>query len=180
MVPDEDLLLVALLLLAAGVSDPDAGRPGPEADGGSPAPAGAEAGAAANVDPDVAPVRPVEVAASRAEHAGDPLYGVDSRGRYQVIRPSLSAEGRVTRVSVMPDGKVRILMRPDPKYMRLIGERNVDLVGGNLVVTVVPVDRGSVPVPPVGARVRVTGAYVLDTTHGWRAIEPVRQIELAH
>lgn len=154
------MLLLALLLaaVAEGAAAP-AAPPAPDA-----------AGAAVAGEAPAAPLVP-------AADDADPLAGVEPRGRYQVIRPRLSAEGTVTRVRAAADGKVELLLRPEPRYMPLVGERNFDLAGGHLVVGVLPRDRGRVAIPGAGARVRVTGAYVLDTRTGWRAIEPAQEIE---
>ncbi len=172
MEADEDLLLVALLLLA--LSDPG---PAPPRD--CPAPSGAEEEARVTVldAPQSLETEPEECPAAPPPSPEEPLRTAAAPGRYQVIRPWQAAEGTVARVNTDPDGRVRLLLRPDIKYMPLVGERNHDLTGGHLVVTVVPGAGARVTVPPVGSRVRVCGAYVLDTTHGWRAIEPVQELE---
>lgn len=44
--------------------------------------------------------------------------------------------------------------------------------GPNALVTCAPFT-GTVPIPPVGAHVQVTGVYVLDSDHGWMEIHPI-------
>jgi hypothetical protein len=45
--------------------------------------------------------------------------------------------------------------------------------GGDLVVEFMPRDGGHLPAPAVGARIRLTGAWVLDADHGWNELHPV-------
>jgi hypothetical protein len=65
---------------------------------------------------------------------------------------------------------------PDRGSWHLLNRRNYLAQGGTLVVEVIPAARTQVPIPAIGAHVRVTGAYVTDLEHGWREIHPAWQI----
>lgn len=174
MESDENALLLALLLVALTIG----GESGGAAESEPPAPGGAEAAPAVAAPPAPAVAAPpAPAAAGPVAPARPEAVPAVPAGRHQVIRPLLTAQGTVTRVDAEADGHVQLLLRPDPKYIPLVGERNFALAGGNLVVGVAPTDRGRLGVPVVGARVRVTGPYVLDVTRGWRAIAPAMEIE---
>jgi hypothetical protein len=80
--------------------------------------------------------------------------------------------GLVTRVKFEPyDGDVHIDLRLDDRDRGLLSAGN-DQVGGELVVEVVPEDRGRVRIPAVGTRVTVVGPWVDDTHHDWMEIHP--------
>ena len=57
----------------------------------------------------------------------------------------------------------------DAPYRYLLNDANEGL----LVVELMPRDGDHLPAPEVGARVVLTGAWVLDTDHGWNEIHPV-------
>ena len=91
--------------------------------------------------------------------AGDPLAGVYHPSRLQVRRRCVQATGTVTRTKFEPyDGDVHVTLATDD--------------GEQLVVEIVPQDRGRVPIPDEGAHVSVVGPRVYDTAHDWYEIHP--------
>jgi hypothetical protein len=105
--------------------------------------------------------------------AGDPLAGVYHPARLVVKSRCRIASGTVEVVRFEAyDGDVHVELRLDQGQEDLLSRGN-GKVGGNLLVEIVPTDRGRVPVPRVGTRVSVVGPWVDDTTHGWREIHPV-------
>src|SRR5437588_5399873 len=104
--------------------------------------------------------------------SGDPLAGVYHPSRLVVKSRCRIASGIVEVVRFEAyDGDVHVELRLDPGQERLLSRGN-SRVGGNLLVEIVPTDRGRVPVPHVGSRVSVVGPWVDDTTHGWREVHP--------
>ena len=105
--------------------------------------------------------------------SGDPLAGVYHPARLVVNSRCRIASGTVEVVRFEAyDGDVHVELRLDRGQEGLLSRGN-GKVGGNLLVEIVPTDRGRVPVPRVGTRVSVVGPWVDDTTHGWREIHPV-------
>jgi hypothetical protein len=103
---------------------------------------------------------------------GDPLAGVYHPSRLVVKSRCKLVSGTVERVKVEAyDGDVHVEVRLDEGQEGLVSHGNARL-GGNLLLEIVPLDRGRVPVPRVGTRVSAVGPWVDDTTHGWREIHP--------
>src|SRR6476659_7687618 len=101
---------------------------------------------------------------------GNPLAGVYHPSRLRVKSRCRVAVGTVGNVVFERyDGDVHIDLEPDDPS--LLSEGN-DRVGGNLVVEVIPFDRGRVAVPSEGARIEVVGPWVEDDQHGWHEIHP--------
>jgi hypothetical protein len=50
---------------------------------------------------------------------------------------------------------------------------NGSMLGGHLLVELMPRDGGHLPAPSVGDHISLTGAWVLDTNHGWEELHPV-------
>jgi len=92
------------------------------------------------------------------------------------------------------DGDVDMRVAVDPQYANLLNDGNRAQLNGWLqteAICQVRVEpdspdaakacgafKGSVPVPPVGSHVQVTGTYVLDTHHGWMEIHPISVLEV--
>jgi hypothetical protein len=90
---------------------------------------------------------------------GPPLAGVYHPDRLELKKRCAVASGVVTRVKFEEfDGDVHIALRTDD--------------GEELVVEVIPQDRGAVPIPDTGAHVTVVGPRAWDTTHDWPEIHP--------
>jgi hypothetical protein len=108
--------------------------------------------------------------------------------RLQVVDPCITVTGKVSAVKYEPDGDAHIRLTVDPAYHSLLKPANTTGQHGDMVLepiclkTVTQADakaacagfHSSVKIPPVGARVQVTGSYVLDLQHdGWAEIHPV-------
>jgi hypothetical protein len=104
--------------------------------------------------------------------SGDPLAGVYHPARLGVKSRCRVASGTVEVVRFEAyDGDVHVELRLDPGQDGLVSRGN-ERLAGNLLVEIVPLDRGRVPVPQVGTRVSVVGPLVDDSAHGWREIHP--------
>jgi hypothetical protein len=108
----------------------------------------------------------------RADCRADPLAGVYHPWRLHVNRPCITVLGIVARVRTEPDHDWHINLRLPPGSRQLVDAGNRRWEHGNLVVEVIPMDQRDIPRPSVGRHITVTGAYVLDTDHGWEEIHP--------
>ena len=63
-------------------------------------------------------------------------------------------------------------------YSSLIDEVNRSEQQGALVVEFMARDGGHLPTPAVGDHVRLTGAWVDDTDHGWNELHPVWSVQI--
>jgi len=113
---------------------------------------------------------------------GAPLAGVYLPFRLHVKKSCVTVTGIVDCLRREPDGDVHIELRLDRAYRRLLTSANAfqrcpHHTGPHLVVEIIP-QGGQLPfldnsaslagfvtpgTPPVGASIRVTGPYVLDT-----------------
>ena len=126
---------------------------------------------------------------------GNPLANVYHEDRLEVRNRCLTVTGTVAYVTHEDDGDIHVDLSLPPSEAHLLNEANVTDQYGQLVTEIVPADEpgctpGSPPrpahgsynygvctgaditAPPVGARVAVTGPYVLDADHGWMEIHP--------
>jgi hypothetical protein len=104
--------------------------------------------------------------------SGDPLASVYHPSRLVVKSRCRVAVGTVEVVRFEDyDGDVHVELRLDPGQDGLVSRGN-ERIGGNLLLEIVPLDRGRVPIPRVGERVSAVGPLVDDTAHGWREIHP--------
>jgi len=109
-----------------------------------------------------------------------------------VLEPCTAVEGKVAFVHRNSDGDVHIGLDPEDKsVLNLV---NVTHGQRKLVIEIIcehtpaqPNAQAScgdfhsqIPVPDVGERVRITGAYVTDRDNGWNEIHPVTRIEILH
>ena len=111
--------------------------------------------------------------------------------RLKVLEQCIRVTGVVEFTRDELDGDIHIGLRLDPAYASLINPSNTQYERGDLVVEIIcahpPVQRDALdacanyisPIgqPDVGTHVRVVGAYVLDTVHGWNEIHPVTTLE---
>ncbi|MDO8689552.1 MAG: hypothetical protein Q7R39_06005 [Dehalococcoidia bacterium] len=104
---------------------------------------------------------------------GNVLEGVHDPERLAVLDRCVTAQGTVAVIETHGDGDWHMGIIPDPGDLDLLGRANVTKLGGLLVAEVIPKDQSTVKRPSVGARIEVTGAYVIDTPYGWREIHPV-------
>lgn len=110
--------------------------------------------------------------------------------RLPVIEECKVVEGAVTSIRKEDDGDLHIRLAVEDQT--LLTQKNFSDQDGELVVELICVNppRGAdalaacygfaqdLPVPNLGDRVRVTGAYVLDKQHGWTEIHPVTHLEI--
>src|SRR5215472_16581935 len=90
------------------------------------------------------------------------------------------------------DGDRHLWIAPDLGYLSYLNELNVYHNQKALVAEIVPActkepaseeaaaqcPKSSIEPPAEGAHVEVTGAYVLDTAHGWLEVHPVAKIKI--
>jgi hypothetical protein len=144
-----------------------------------------------------APARPLAAGC----RAGNPLANVYHEDRLEVRNRCLTVTGTVAYVAHEDDGDIHVNLSLLPSEAHLLNEANVADQYGQLVTEIVPADgpgctpgrpprpaHGSynygvctgadITAPPVGARVAVTGPYVLDADHGWMEIHPIWAIRV--
>ncbi len=112
---------------------------------------------------------------------------VYSPGRLQQLAPCLSVTGVIEESSADPDGDQHFLLKLDPGQDTLVNKRNQKKKNSDLVLEIVCANPTTMRKPreacagytnhvalaPVGAHVRATGSYVIDSHNGWAEIHPV-------
>jgi hypothetical protein len=104
------------------------------------------------------------------------LAGVYHPRRLHVLAACRSVSGTVIRISHELDGDLHIGLDSGGALTNNVNRLKL---GGELVVEFMPRDGGHLPAPSVGDRVSLTGAWVLDTNHGWQELHPVWSETLA-
>ena len=128
--------------------------------------------------------RPRQRAAkARRRRAGCPatsrvLEGVYNPDRLRVLSSCHAAAGTVTKVKSEEDGDLHINVSLARKFKSLLSSENYRQQNGDLVVEFMARDGGHLPAPSVGDRVRLTGAWVDDTDHGWNELHPVWSVSI--
>lgn len=128
--------------------------------------------------------------------SGSHVYNPD---RLTVIDPSIpcrSVTGTIDFIRHEADGDYHIGLKVDPQFANLPNSCNTTCVNGaehgDLVVEpvcVLPVTQADavsscvgyhnpIIIPPVGSHVEMTGAYVLDTAHGWTELHPLMEVHI--
>jgi hypothetical protein len=130
--------------------------------------------------------------------ASNPSNGVHVPDRLQVLTPCAAFDGTVDEAPVQhPDGDVSFQVKPDSGYANMLNAHNRS--EGGLHIEIVPRDQpGCTPgrpihvggvsdlgtcsgrhiaAPPLGAHVRIIGAWVLDRNNNWYEIHPAWKIE---
>ncbi len=116
---------------------------------------------------------------------------VYSPKRLQQLASCVSVTGIIDESNVDEDGDQHFLLKLDPGQDALLNKRNQKKKSGELVLEIVCANPTTMKKPsaacagytnpvailPVGARVRATGTYVLDTHNGWTEIHPVSRLE---
>jgi hypothetical protein len=111
--------------------------------------------------------------------------------RLQQLAPCLTVTGVITESSADPDGDQHFLLRLDPGQDTLVNKRNRKKEGGDIVLEIVCANpttmkkvgsacagyTNPIPIPAVGAHVRATGTYVIDSHNGWAEIHPVSKFQ---
>jgi len=122
--------------------------------------------------------------ASLWNHVYDPT-------RLQQLSPCLSVTGIIDESDANPDGDQHFLLRLDPGQDTLLKKRNQKKKGGDLVVEIVCANpttmkkarlacadyTNPIAIPALGAHVRVTGTYVIDSHNRWAEIHPVSRLQ---
>lgn len=100
--------------------------------------------------------------------------------------------GVVVESSVDQDGDQHMLLKPDAGQEVVVNARNVQKKQGNLVLEVVCANHTTlgkvghacdgyvnhVQLPPLGAHVKASGSYVIDTHNGWAELHPITRIDI--
>lgn len=123
---------------------------------------------AATGSPVVAP----PAGSSEARCRKDPLAGVYHPWRLRVEKACITVSGVVARVRTEPDHDWHVNLVLPPASQHLVNGKNRQYEHGELVVEIIPMDQGRIPRPKLGEHLTVTGAYVLDTDHGWQEVHP--------
>lgn len=174
--------LVVVLVVIANHTVPPARDTGTVVNVGSPS-------------PDVSTsLSPSATAGSACLQPSDPSSHVYHPDRLQVLQPCITVSGLIDFERKEADGDYHIGLKLDPTYASLVNACNTTCLNGaehgDLVLEPVcelPVTQADavsacagyhnpLVLPPVGAHVIVTGAYVLDLDHGWTEIHPVMTI----
>ncbi len=122
--------------------------------------------------------------ASLWNHVYDPI-------RLKKLAPCVSVTGIIEESAADDDGDQHFLLKLDPGQEALVNKRNRKKRNGDLVLEIVCANAISlkkaksacagyanrIAVPPVGAHVRATGTYVIDSHNGWTEIHPVSKLE---
>ena len=114
------------------------------------------------------------------------------KARLRIVEGCIAVTGTVRHVKREADGDDHIQLAVDPEFSKLLNERNKTAQGDTLILE--PICQGPttqqdaeaacrdfhspVEIPKAGSRIRVVGAYVLDSAQGWMEIHPVSSIEV--
>jgi hypothetical protein len=109
--------------------------------------------------------------------------------RIKIITACQTVTGVIAKVGSSDDGDIDMQLTLDSEFRNLLNNGNITKLNGNLQIEAIcqaPVHpdvpdaqrtcanfSGTVPIPAVGTRVRLTGVYVLDSDHGWMEIHPI-------
>ncbi len=108
------------------------------------------------------------------------MDGVWGPERLRIVDGCVTVEGVVvSHPNMVEDGDIVFDVELDPEYRYMLSTGSYVLRKGYIHVEIVPEDRDEVYVPMKGERVRITGAWVVDTDHGsWAEIHPAWRIEV--
>ena len=112
--------------------------------------------------------------------------------RLQQLAPCVSVTGTIEESSADPDGDQHFLLKLDQGQDTLVNKRNDKKKGGDIVLEIVCANptamkkaksacagyTNPIAIPAVGAHVRATGTYVIDSHNGWAEIHPVSKLEV--
>lgn len=157
-----------------------------------PAIAGNQPAQVANApDSNAAPARDAGSAGSATGCDASLWKHVYNPTRLQVLDQCMAVTGVIAESDADDDGDQHFLLTLDPGQDRLLKKKNAKKKGGNLIVEIVcanpvklkkaraacPGYTNHVPIPAVGAHVKVTGSFVIDTHNNWTEIHPVSLME---
>jgi hypothetical protein len=129
---------------------------------------------------------PAQLRAAATTCRATPLSGVHDPQRLQILQACATFAGTVVKgAHTYADGDSTVNVAPDPAYASMLNDKNRSK--GGIHVEVIPIDQpgcksgctgANVRTPPLGAHVRVTGAWVFDRWVGWNEIHPTWKLEL--
>ena len=110
--------------------------------------------------------------------------------RLKVIDNCITVSGVITESHAEGDGDQHLLLKPDAAQQNLLKKKNIQKKNGCLVIEAICINNISekkvggackgyvnhITIPKIGAHVKVTGSYVLDSHNGWAEIHPVSKI----
>ena len=106
------------------------------------------------------------------------LAGVWGPDRLHVLSTCRIAVGTVIWLHHEPDGDLHVYVAVEPAYTGLMNAVNRRHMRGALLAEFMPRDGGHLPPPALGDHIRLTGAWVLDTNHGWNELHPVWSVQI--
>jgi hypothetical protein len=133
-----------------------------------------------------------EVALSQSASCDASLWNhVYNPKRLQRVKTCLTVTGVITESSADDDGDQHFLLKLDPGQDNLVNKRNRKKKGGDIVLEIVCANSTTmkkpkaacagftnrIAIPAVGAHVRATGTYVIDSHNGWAEIHPVSKLQ---
>jgi hypothetical protein len=136
--------------------------------------------------------RPAQVSQSAATGCDASLWAhVYSPKRLQQVAPCISVTGIIEESNVDEDGDQHLLLKLDPGQDQLLNKRNQKKKSGDIVLEIVCANpttqkkpkaacagyTNPIRIPAVGAHVKATGTYVIDTHNGWAEIHPVSRLQ---
>ena len=112
--------------------------------------------------------------------------------RLQVIDKCKTVTGVIEESNADEDGDQHMLLKLDSGQEDLLTTKNAKKKQGDLVIEAVCANKvmltkvgntcngyiNHIQLPKVGAHVKVTGSYVLDTNNGWTEIHPITKLEV--
>ncbi|MGI8952258.1 MAG: hypothetical protein ACR2FN_11845 [Chitinophagaceae bacterium] len=112
--------------------------------------------------------------------------------RLQVIDKCKTVTGVIEESNADEDGDQHMLLKLDNGQEDLLTKKNTKKKQGDLVIEAVCANKvtlakvgntcngyiNHIQLPKVGAHVKVTGSYVIDTHNGWAEIHPITKIEV--
>ena len=134
----------------------------------------------------------VDVSQSAAAGCDASLWDhVYNPARLQQLAPCVSVTGVIDESDADADGDEHFLLKLDPGQDTLVNKRNGKKKGGDIVLEIVCANpttmkkaksacagyTNPIAIPAVGAHVRATGTYVIDSHNGWAEIHPVSKLE---
>jgi hypothetical protein len=122
--------------------------------------------------------RPTRSAGRSCNAPSNVLAGVWGPDRLRVLSTCRIAVGTVIWFHHEPDGDLHIYVALEAAYTGLMNAVNQRHEKGALLAEFMPRDGGHLPPPALGDHIRVTGAWVLDTNHGWNELHPVWSVQV--
>ena len=110
--------------------------------------------------------------------------------RLEVVNACMTVTGIIKESSADDDGDQHMLLMLDAGQENLLKKKNIKKKNGYLVIEAVCINNITLPkvagackgyanhVQILGAHVKVTGSYVIDSHNGWAEIHPISKIEV--